>query len=283
MRHPEKRFAYAPAGATFSTSLSKTTMPVPKQLLALLAILVGLLDLPAQQPAGPGEAKPEAQAAKPATPAPTPVQIEGLIKRLDSDDFRTRETAQVALTRVAKEHTETALDLVLKGYLNASEPEARYRLRSILYQAKLADFKNAPRGFVGIVMRLGFPRDEDGNIIPAVRVDQVLPESAAERDGLQPFDHIISIDGTDFANDDPAGLPEDATSKFAEYVTGKKSGDEVKLEILRGNQPMTIDLTLGKRPPELYDFRSQEVFEKDFKNWLEENSARLQGKSLESE
>jgi S1-C subfamily serine protease len=118
-----------------------------------------------------------------------------------------------------------------------------------------------------------FARGADGQLINAVQVRSVVPGSAAEKHGLQLMDQIVSIDGKTFSNTDPL-------NEFANYVTGKATGDVVELSILRDLQPQTIRLQLGQRPPDLLgqDSRIQDQFEADFKNWLEESTARVRKK-----
>ncbi|MGI9244864.1 MAG: PDZ domain-containing protein, partial [Verrucomicrobiales bacterium] len=187
-----------------------------------------------------------------------------------SDDFKARETAQIELANIAKQHPGESLDTLLKEYLNSSVPEARYRLRSILYSTKQAEYMKVPRGFVGIVMYPRSARGADGQIINTVQVRSVVSGSAADRHGLQVADQIVSIDGRTFGAIDPL-------EEFAGYVTGKRRGDEVDLVVIRQAEEKKIKLTLGQRPPDLIgqDYRAQERFERDFKTWLDESAERL--------
>jgi C-terminal processing protease CtpA/Prc len=229
-------------------------------------------------PADTKQPAPAAPATKPApaepeVPQPSKSELDSLTKRLNSDDFKTRETAQIELSKFASAHPESTLDTLLENYLDSVVPEARYRLRAILYRAKQAEFLKVPRGFVGIVMYPSFARAAGGELINAVQVRSVVPGSAAEKHGLQVMDQIVSIDGRSFGNTD-------TLNEFADYVTGKATGEQVELSILRNQQPKTILLQLGERPPDLLgqDTRIQERFEADFRNWLEKSSARLRNK-----
>lgn len=263
--------------------------------LALLALLfasaaIASAQVPTSPPISP-RVEPDAQiprvgqARKPALeirqtkpepkgPAPSRQQIGALAAQLDSDEFRSRESAQIELTKLATAHPEVALDAILEEYLDTGILEARYRLRGILYRSKQAEFLKIPRGFVGIVMGRSFVRAKNGELIHAIQVGQVVPDSAAEKFGLEVLDQIIGMDGKPLS-------AEDALNDFANYITGKSSGDEVELTIQRRAQEMKLKLTLGQRPEYLLgqDPRLQDRFEADFKNWLDESSDRLRGKN----
>ena len=218
----------------------------------------------------PDSATTSSSTESPEGPAPTEAQLKKLTEQLGSDDFKNRETAQIELSALARQHPAETLDRLLAEYLKSSVPEARYRLRSILYTTKQDEYMKIPRGFVGIVMYPSFARGADGQVIHAVQVRSVVADSAADRHGLQVADQIISIDGKTFSAADPL-------EDFAGYVTGKRRGDEVELVLLRQAQEQTIKLKLGQRPPDLLgqDYRAQERFDRDFKNWLDDSSERL--------
>ena len=254
--------------------------PLPATISALLVLIASIvpaaaqLPVPPPVPAVPAPVSPPAEESQPDPdppkgPPPSPQQLDELTERLSSDDFKTREFAQLELTKIATAHPDVALDPILRSYLKKTiAPEARYRLRAILYNTRQAEFEKVPRGFVGIVMYPSFARGAGGEIIHAVQVRSVVEGSAAERHGLQLMDQIISIDEKTFSSTE-------STGDFADYVTSKSSGDKVELTIMRNNERMKIPLTLGKRPKELADPRARERFDQEFNIWLDENTARL--------
>ena len=248
-------------------------------LLASVALACGQLPLeppvdPAPAPAGPAAAEApgaeKAEPEKPKGPPPSPEKIKELIAQLESDDFRERDGAQLKLTGIGKTFPEATLDTLLAEFLDGTRPESRYRLRDILYAAKQAEFETRPRGFVGIVMMPSSIRQADGTWLHTIQVGRIVEGSAAERHGLLLRDQILSIDDLTFEDSN-------ASTDFADYVTGKMAGDKVVLTVMRNNVKMKIPLTLGQRPPELLDYRVRQQFDKDFKRWLEENTARLRG------
>jgi S1-C subfamily serine protease len=69
-------------------------------------------------------------------------------------------------------------------------------------------------------------------------VTSVVSGSPAAQAGLQADDVITAIDGAPLQND----------SDLAQILSGDKPGDTVTLTVLRGNQTLTIKLTLGQAP-----------------------------------
>jgi C-terminal processing protease CtpA/Prc len=262
----------------------------PARLIATLALAAGCASAPGQLPdpfrpiptapkiqvePAPAPEEPKAPAPvpeEPKAPAPDKAKLMDLTDQLGSDDFRSRETAQIELSKLANDYPEVALEPILESYVKSSVPEARYRLRAILYNAKQAEYNRVPRGFVGIMMYPSLALGADGQMINAIQVRSVVKGSAAEGQ-LQVADEILSIDGASFD-------PQDPLEDFASYVTSKQKGDEVNLAVLRNNQKLNIKLTLGQRPPDsaiapYYRDRAQERFAQEFKSWLDESTARL--------
>jgi S1-C subfamily serine protease len=77
---------------------------------------------------------------------------------------------------------------------------------------------------------IGAPQGSTG---PAIQ-----PGSPAETAGLQDGDIITALDGQKI----------DATHTLEDLLITRKSGDTVKLEVLRNGQTVSVDLTLGTRP-----------------------------------
>jgi S1-C subfamily serine protease len=73
------------------------------------------------------------------------------------------------------------------------------------------------------------------NAVNGARVDQVTADSPAAKAGLQVGDVITAIDGTNI----------DQNHTLASLIQAKKPGDTVKLSVTRGNQNLTLSVTLG--------------------------------------
>ncbi|MFQ5947892.1 MAG: S1C family serine protease [Acidimicrobiia bacterium] len=106
----------------------------------------------------------------------------------------------------------------------------------------LIEFGRAKHAFLGITGSTFFEQTEDGATVPAgVIVAGVLEETAAEADGLEPGDRIITVDG------------EEVTT-MERLVVGLRSyrvGDQVAFQIDRNGTPLTITITLQERPQDL--------------------------------
>ncbi len=87
---------------------------------------------------------------------------------------------------------------------------------------------DAPSGMLGIRL------DEDER---GPRIDQVLPDTAAEQAGLQVNDVVLSINGT------VVKTPEELIKTVARY----KAGDTIRLSILREDKVKAFSATLGDR------------------------------------
>jgi serine protease Do len=86
---------------------------------------------------------------------------------------------------------------------------------------------------------LGVSIDQD-RTEPGALVTEVVPEQAAAKAGVEKGDVILRIDGT--AVDNAFSL------RFA--IGRRRAEDRVKLEVLRGEETLHLDATLGRRQPE---------------------------------
>lgn len=104
---------------------------------------------------------------------------------------------------------------------------------------QLLEFGDVRRGFLGVNMG---PVTED--IAEALELDkaegvvvgEVVPDSGAERAGIEPGDVIVSVDGEDVV--DPIGL--------RTRIGLAAVGEEVEIGIIRDGEPETLTATLGE-------------------------------------
>ena len=75
----------------------------------------------------------------------------------------------------------------------------------------------------------------NANAVAGARVDQVVGDSPAAKAGLAVGDLITAIGGTKI----------DQTHALPDLIQAKKPGDSVDLAVTRGNQNLTITVTLG--------------------------------------
>ena len=105
--------------------------------------------------------------------------------------------------------------------------------------AQLLEYGDVRRGFLGVNMgpvtedvaeALGLDKAE------GVVVGEVVPDSGAEKAGIEPGDVIVSVDGEDVV--DPIGL----RTRIGLASIGK----QVKIGIVRDGEPETLTATLGE-------------------------------------
>ena len=102
------------------------------------------------------------------------------------------------------------------------------------------------QGWLGIAMQppAQAPKEPDtGNILQAIEVAVVMPESAAGAAGLREGDLIVNIDGVPIENDDDKKL-----LVFRTAISKKHPGEKVKLRIVRGGVLKELDVTLKAYP-----------------------------------
>ncbi len=95
--------------------------------------------------------------------------------------------------------------------------------------AKFTPPSGSQGGYLGIALDLDFA---------GVKVQEVLPKTPAEKAGLKANDQILTLNGEN--------LP--STDDFLALLARNKSGDEVKLKIIRDEKEQDFTITLGQRP-----------------------------------
>jgi serine protease Do len=96
------------------------------------------------------------------------------------------------------------------------------------------------RGFIGIVARGITPTLAGGLGLPTqsgIILEDVVPNSSAERSGLHPGDILLTVDGKFFA--DPRAL--------SVLLFQKKIGDVVPFKVQRGSQVLTLNVPVTER------------------------------------
>ncbi len=86
-----------------------------------------------------------------------------------------------------------------------------------------------------------FPFDqfpEEFDFISSTVIIEVIPDSPAERAGLEVGDMIEAIDGQDVEN----------SEEIVEAVTNKRPGDEISITVQRGDESLDFTATLDEHP-----------------------------------
>jgi hypothetical protein len=212
-----------------------------------------------------------------------------LVEQLSSDDFEVREKAYAGLHKWSEENIKASPELLYKAWKGNDDPEAQSRcynlMRIMVTQRKFGKGK----GFLGIQMKGVFLPAMPGKPagLQAVRVENILDDTPAQKVGLRMGDLIVRVDELDLQQANPAnlgaevkpgrlrmglGLEMHSVSRFSDYIKSKQPGEKVVLHCLRGNQRLEIEVCLMKLAAENDPNHGQVEAEAEmfFRQWLEE-------------
>ena len=108
---------------------------------------------------------------------------------------------------------------------------------------QLIDNGSVSRGFLGVGFE-GISENLSKNLdVPrgAAQIVNIMEGSAAEEAGLQNSDIVIAVDGRELQD----------SNQIRTIIGNKNPGDQVVLDIVRGNREMSVTVTLAERPDEL--------------------------------
>ena len=198
---------------------------------------------------------------------------------LESDEFQVREKAQAELLAWCRERPQAAMDELYRKSRSNADPEVRERCLEVLRELVNDDYLKEGEGFIGIRMQdemTNVPGDPKPRI--AIRVIQVVPDSAALKAGLKMNDLIVQS-GEHIWHEGAA------TVSFSDSIRRLKPGTRVALKILRDGQLIELPVVLGRRPliadnPFLderdVDVKAAEKAAQDafFRRWLDSRKLR---------
>lgn len=105
--------------------------------------------------------------------------------------------------------------------------------------ADILEFGRARHAFLGITGVTHFEREADGAVAPAgVSIESILEGTAAAESGLRVGDIILSFDGV------PVTTMDGLVVRLRFY----RVGDTTSMEIRRGGNILTVDISLQERP-----------------------------------
>jgi len=203
----------------------------------------------------------------------------GPLANLRSEEFRTRESAQAELLAWARLQPEGVMNELLRHSRGDNDPEVRERCLAVLKELVNDEFLKDGEGFIGIQMLdelANIPGDP--NPRGAVRVIMLVPDSAAQKAGLQLNDLIIGMG-------DQVWHELGASLVFRERIRQLKPNTKITLKVLRNGNPLEIEVKLGRRPitadllffdQRQFDPEAAERAAKDgyFRRWLERGNSR---------
>jgi molybdopterin-binding protein len=100
------------------------------------------------------------------------------------------------------------------------------------------EMENQP--FLGVMLKETVINDKGKTTSSGAMITEVIEGTAAAAADLEEGDIIVAIDGKDVAN----------VSEVIELIQSKKTGDEIKVEVLRGKSKKKVKAILGNRPAE---------------------------------
>ena len=181
------------------------------------------------------------------------------VARLGDPSFRVREKASAALKVVAATNHTAVLEACIAGYASTDDVEILARLDEIMLPVVERKIYNRPKGFLGLRLESS-AAVLNGKAVPAIEAAMIVEGQAAEKAGVKMGDLILAMDGK--------AVTEDGTSPFIAVIQEMEPGTTVRLEILRGENRVTIPVVLSERPPEtFFVVPEREPIEDFFDNW----------------
>lgn len=202
----------------------------------------------------------------------------GPLANLKSESFLTRESAQAELLAWARPQLEAAIEELYRYSKVADDPEVRDRCLAVLRDLVNDEYQKDGEGYIGIRMMEEIATvPGDPNPRSVIRVIQVMPDTAAQRAGLQINDLIAGLG-------DQVWREGTVTLLFGEKIRQYKPNTKITLKLLRNGNLMDLEVTLGKRPlfadnllfdAQQVDLQAAEKAAKDayFRRWLDRRKA----------
>lgn len=91
-----------------------------------------------------------------------------------------------------------------------------------------------PGGYLGVYLS-----EEDNGL----RISRVTKDSGADKAGMKPADTIVKVDGRQMKD----------RNELLGLLSRRKAGQKIQVEILRNTKKKVLDVTLGKRPADLFN------------------------------
>ena len=181
------------------------------------------------------------------------------VARLGDPSFRIREKASAALKQAAATNHTAVLAACIAGYAATDDVEILSRLDEIMLPVVERKLYNRPKGFLGLRLESS-AAVLDGKAVPAIEAAMIVEGQAAEKAGVRMGDLILAMDGRP--------VTEEGTGPFITMIQEMEPGTTVRLELLRGENRVTVPVVLGERPPEtFFVVPEREPLEDFYDNW----------------
>jgi predicted metalloprotease with PDZ domain len=181
------------------------------------------------------------------------------VARLGDSSFRVREKASAALKQAATTNHAAVLEACIAGYAATDDVEILSRLDEIMLPVVERKLYNRPKGFLGLRLEAS-AAVLNGKAVPAIEAAMIVEGQAAEKAGVKMGDLILAMDGKP--------VTEDGTSPFIAMIQEMEPGTTVRLDILRGENRVTLPVVLSERPPDtFFVVPEREPIEEFYDNW----------------
>jgi len=197
-------------------------------------------------------------------------QIPQLLKNLGHPSYKVRNEATERLKMVPRRQLTEPLARLFR---TTKDYEVKLLIKEI---AETVYLKEHAEGFLGVALdpRAVRPQDEPrlAGEVMGIKVTRVVQGTAASRAGILRGDIIIACDGKPLPTSPNAG--NDASKGFREYIGAKNPDTRLRLDVLRGNRVLKIELQLGTRPEQYWVREKQEKLseiEQSLRSWWHKN------------
>lgn len=180
-------------------------------------------------------------------------QLDDVIKRIDSEEFKDRETARKELKIILAEGDQETVEQVVTAAVKSNSPEVKASVR------KLVILRKHGKAFLGIG-HSGGAYNKDEKTVYGILITSVTPQTPAQAAGLRPGDIILSVDDinlNEIAQKSTENLGKEVTAinkdlfikdqlsqRFPSIIQSYHQGDEVVLTFYRNGLIITVQPTL---------------------------------------
>lgn len=166
-------------------------------------------------------------------------RVAAVVADLRSPLYLTREQA----SRRLSEFPESALDSLRAAYRSTDDPEVRRRIRQAsepLLLARLGRDGQPGDGFLGIAFNVYTLSGPGGRLERTIVVQSVVPDTPADRQGLQAGDMILAINGDTVAD---IAVDQDLIRR----ISAHRPGEVIRIRLSRMGEEREVDVPLASR------------------------------------
>jgi C-terminal processing protease CtpA/Prc len=220
-----------------------------------MAACAALATIIAPLPAALAQNEPQAQSSESAAieedffavPVETRMSadIDRMIALLGAPNYAEREVASEGLIEIGTPAFRRLRDV----YKDTDDLEVKLRIERIVHTAYLDHEVYSRHAFLGISLAPYAPRADRAIDLPpgavGVMISNVIPNTAAQKAGLQREDVILAVDKRP-----NKGIGTEAVNIFSQGIAARRPGTHMLLTVVRPDGVHEFDITLGRCPRE---------------------------------